>query len=239
MARRFPALAAVFLLTAGIVVQAQEIPPSPDRWVTDKAGFISPETNSALDLTLERFEQRTGYQFLVYIDRTTGIVPIEDWAFRAFEAWKVGRKGLDDGLVVFIMTEDRRIRIEVGYGLEPMIPDAAAGRIIDEVLVPGFREGNPDGAVREAVALLMAAVSGGPENGEEAPRSGQKRTPVGTKILIGLLVLGFLILLVTNPALALQLLWVLLSSGGGRSGGGGGFSGGGGRSGGGGASGSW
>lgn len=201
---------------------------------------------SDLDAVLESFEMRTGHQVILYVDKTTGIVPIEDWAVRAFEAWAVGRRGEDDGLALFIMSDDRRMRIEVGYGLEGVVPDAVASRIISEVLVPRFQEGDPDAGVREAVAQLLAVIEGEPgteDYTEQNQKEGEEKISVIKIIIFGFLGLCFLYLLITNPALAIHLLFMIMSGGGGGrgggSGGGGGFSGGGGRSGGGGASGSW
>jgi uncharacterized protein len=237
---------------AGSFAGAQvKVPPAPHRWVTDEAGFLSPQAVAALDARLENYEHQTGHQVLVYIGRTLGQgTVLEQWAVKAFEAWKVGRRGLDDGLVLFIIAEDRLARIEVGYGLEDRVPDARAFRIINDILIPGFRSGRTDEAVEAAVTALLGYISGG-----EAPADEQGR-PSGaaphTKSLVnmifaGLAVLVFLFILITNPSLALWLLFSILSGGrgggGGRGGwgggGGGGFSGGGGRSGGGGASGSW
>lgn len=225
--------------------QRLSIPPSPERWATDTAGFLSGRAVDDLDSTLESFEQTTGHQVLVYIGTTTAGIPIEDWAVKAFEAWRVGRGGLDDGLVLFIMAEDRRIRVEVGYGLEDKVSDAVAGRVIRDVLVPGFQSGNRDEAVREAVRRLLGAISGPqePGAGEEGGPAKKPELSRGEKILIGLVILFFAILLVTNPSLAVWLLYSIFSGGRGGGGGGfggrGGFRGGGGRSGGGGASGSW
>ena len=100
---------------------------------------------------------------LVYIAPTTGDTPTEDWTVRAFAAWKVGRKGLDDGLVLFIFAQDRKVRIEVGYGLEGVVPDAIASRIINEVIVPRIQAGDLDGAVRAGVQALLAV--GAPQTG--------------------------------------------------------------------------
>ena len=108
---------------------------------------MSADAVRSLDSQLEAYERSSGHQLLVYIGKTTGGVPIEDWAVRAFQAWKVGRKGLDDGLALFIMADDRRLRIEVGYGLEGQVPDAMASRIINEVIVPRVQAGDRDGAV--------------------------------------------------------------------------------------------
>ena len=194
----------------------------------------------ALDARLAAYEQATGHQLIVYISPTTGGVPIEEWAVQAFAKWKVGRKGLDDGLALFIMPQDRKMRIEVGYGLEAVVPDAIASRVINEVLAPGIQTGHPDDAVTAAIDSLTGAIGG--QAGAPAP----ERPPAPSRPLtlfqwilfgiIGILILAFAI---THPALAFYFLANIISGGGGGGGGGGGFGGGGGRSGGGGASGSW
>jgi uncharacterized protein len=246
--RCFAASVGLFLwvgLAGAALAQSPDIPRSPDRWVTDKAGFLSASTVDALDAELESYERSTGRQILVYVDTTTGGIPLEDWASRAFQAWKVGRKGLDDGLAVFIMAADRKLRIEVGYGLEGLVPDITAGRVINDIMVPAIRNGENDKAVRDGVAALLGVISGKPGasgSGETGARA-TRRLSTGEMIFAGIAILFFLVLFITNPSLALWLLFSLLS--GGRGGGGGGgsgrgsFSGGGGRSGGGGASGSW
>ena len=184
---------------------------------------------------------------MVYIDRSTGGVPIEDWAVRAFEAWRIGRKGIDDGLALFVFSEDRRLRVEVGYGLEDRVTDLVATRVINDEIVPRIRAGERDAAVRAGVDRLMTVV------GDEPAGTTPTRTVAGWKLVLGGLALLFLLgFVVTHPSLA----WLALLNiggrrggfggggfggfgGGGFSGGGGGFSGGGGRSGGGGALGSW
>jgi uncharacterized protein len=227
-------------LRAGEGVEAP-IPAPPRRWLTDSAGLLSPAAAAEIDARLEAYERATGRQVIVYIGSTTGNVPIEDWAVKAFAAWKVGRRGLDDGLVLFIMAADKRLRIEVGYGLEGVVPDALAGRVINDDIVPRLQAGDSDGAVRAGVERLLAIVSGDEPaaGGAEEPGARPARPlTLFEMVLIGIGVILFLILLVTNPSLAIYLLFSILS--GGRGGGGrGGFSGGGGRSGGGGASGSW
>lgn len=216
------------------------IPAPPQRWLTDAAGLLSPQVAAQLDARLQEYERASGRQVVVYIAKTTGGIPIEDWGVKAFESWRVGRKGLDDGLVLFVMTEDHRVRIEVGYGLEGQVPDAVASRIINDEMVPRLQRGDGDGAVTAALDRLLAAISGDAAagGGQAQPQSSPSLTWL-QKILIGIAILGFLLLLITNPSLAIYLLFSILSGGRGGGGGGGGFSGGGGRSGGGGASGSW
>ena len=217
---RSAAVLPALLVCAGLFLAAQDIkiPPAPARWATDEAGFLSPDTVALLDARLEAYEKATGHQILVYVGRTTGGVAIEEWAVKAFEAWKVGRKGLDDGLVLFIMAGDRKVKIEVGYGLEERVPDASAFRIINEVLVPGFRSGQQDAAVSEAVAGLLSLVSGGEE--ASRPQEGTSRGARGRSTLNSIFavvaVIFFLILLITHPSLALWLLFSFFSGGRGR-----------------------
>jgi uncharacterized protein len=258
MKRVLLALALALVLAPPAAARAAEvpIPPQPVRWATDAAGFISPQALQAADRTLEDFERATGAQVLVWIGDSTGDTPLEDWTIKAFEQWKVGRKGLDNGLVLFLFSADRKARIEVGYGLEDKVPDAIASRVLNDVILPRLRSGDRDGAVLAGVQDLLAYIRGDPRGltasapgaptGGTAP-SGDSRPkrPVTLldMVIVGVVIVGFLVLLATNPSLAMYLLFSILSSGrsggGGGGGGGGGFSGGGGRSGGGGASGSW
>ena len=246
-------LACALVCLALVAARAAEvpIPPSPTRWATDTAGFMSPPALQAVDRTLENFERATGTQVLVWIGGTTGDAVLEDWTVRAFARWKVGRKGLDNGLVLFVFAGDRRARIEVGYGLEGKVPDAIASRILNDVILPRIAAGDRDGAIQAGVNALLAAISGGAggitaagtpaDQSEDASREGSRARPMSylQMVLVGLAVLGFLVLLVTNPGLAMYLLFSILSGGRGGGGGGGGFSAGGGSSGGGGASGRW
>jgi uncharacterized protein len=244
----------LLLLPLGLPAAETPIPEAPTRWVTDTVGFMSPSAASQLNSRLEAYQQQTGHQVLVWIGATTGGPSIEDWAVRAFEKWQVGRKGIDDGLVLFVMTQDRRLRFEVGYDLEDDVADVIAFRIIEEIMTPAIRAGNPDVGITAGMEAIAKAIgtplpgspsSGRPSRGERSPLT------LGQLIFFGILGLIFLSVLATNPSLAIWLLANVLAGGGhhrgggyggggGWSGGGGGvFRGGGGRSGGGGASGSW
>jgi uncharacterized protein len=237
-------LPVVIVLASTALLYAAEtpIPPSPTEWVTDTVNLLSPETVRSLNARLAAYEQATGHQLIVYIAPTTGDAPIEDWAVRAFAKWKVGRKGLDDGLALFIMSQDRKMRIEVGYGLEAVVPDAIASRVINEVMAPRIQAGHPDDAVTAAIDSLTGVIGGQANAPPPAPAPEQSK-PIGLFrwIVYGIGAILFLALLITHPGLAFYLLASIMSggSGGGGGGGGGGFGGGGGRSGGGGASGSW
>jgi uncharacterized protein len=217
-------------------------PPPPARWVTDHAGLLSPQTRQALDVRLESYERATGHQVVVWIDRTLSGAPLDDWAVRTFEAWKPGRKGQDDGIAMFIFSEDRKIDIEVGYGLEDEVPDAIASRIIREVMAPRLQAGDRDGAVTAGVDAVLAAIEGRPWT--SAPATTTEAEPPAWVTWGGgaLLAILALILFIKYPRAAMWLFWILLASrgrGGGGGIGGGGFGGGGGRSGGGGARGGW
>src|SRR3972149_5542913 len=93
----------VLLFPAAFAFAAETpIPPAPTRWVTDEASFMSAEAARTLDSQIEKYAASSGHQLLVYIGKSTGDAPIVDWAVRAFKAWKIGRKGMDDGLALFI-----------------------------------------------------------------------------------------------------------------------------------------
>lgn len=241
---RWAGLAAILLGLAALAASFQP-PPAPARWVTDTVGFLSEPTRRALDARLERYERDTGRQVIVWIGESTGDVPLEEWAARTFEAWGIGGKGRDDGAALFVFAKDRRLRIEVGYGLEPVVPDAIASRLIQQEAIPRLRAGDPDGAVSATVGALLGALGGETSPPPAGPTVHPSRPAPGTGqlILLGVLGLILLVFLVTHPRMALFLLFQIMSSGGSgggwRGGGGGGFRGGGGRSGGGGASGSW
>ncbi len=197
------------------------IPPPPTEWVTDTAHFLSPATVTSLNARLESYQQATGHQVIVYIAPTTGDDPIEDWAVKAFQQWKVGRKGLDDGLALFIMVQDHKLRIEVGYGLESVVPDAIAFRIVDETIAPKIKDGHPDDGVTAGVEALIGAIGGQPGDAGAAPRQEPQPQPEGkplSPIQWVFIVIGgvlFLILLITHPGLAFFLLANMMSGGGG------------------------
>jgi uncharacterized protein len=167
------------LLLAALPTMAQPVPPVPVRWVTDPGGFLSDATRVALDRKLQEYEGQTGHSVLVWIDRSTGGVPIQDFGVRAFHAWGVGRKGKSDGLVIFLFTDDRKVRIEVGYGLEDKVPDAIASRIIHEQMTPLLAAGNHDRAIQAGVDAVLAAIGGAEQSA--APSSAPvtaKRPPL-------------------------------------------------------------
>jgi uncharacterized protein len=139
----------------------QRVPPlrSP---VTDLTGTLTPDQVAALEAKLRAFEQAKGSQIAVLIVPSTEPEAIEQYALRVAEAWKLGRKGIDDGALLLVALQDRRVRIETGYGLEGALNDAIANRIIDEVIVPQFRRGDYYGGVATGVDRMLRVVEGEP-----------------------------------------------------------------------------
>lgn len=213
---------------------------APARWATDDTGTVPAAVVQQLDGRLEAFEKSTGHQVVLYVGRTTGQEPIEDWAVRTFKEWKVGRKGLDDGAALFVFLDDRAARIEVGYGLEPTLTDAQASRILRERLIPRMARGDVAGGLHQAVDGILSTIAGqtGPPPGGEAPGGVAVSPGQRTVMIIGIVLL--VALFIFNPRLGMMVLMMILHRGrGGGPGGGGGWRGGGGRSGGGGATGRW
>jgi uncharacterized protein len=177
---------------------------------------------------------------------------LEDYSIRLAERWRIGQKGLDNGVILLVFVAERQVRLEVGYGLEPVIPDAVAGQIIREALVPRFREGRYAAGLEEAVREVYARLGPGGEH-----RRAERGAPRLVLVSIAFMALVILFMIITAMRGAMREVrsgrrgytggrggWSVppISSGwggAGSSGGGGGFSGGGGSFGGGGASGRW
>jgi uncharacterized protein len=242
----------LFLAIASILA-ALEVPPLRGR-VNDFAGLISRERAHALETRLKQFEAETGHQIAVLTIPTLEGEDIEGFGIRVAEAWKIGQKGFDNGAILIVAKDDKKLRIEVGYGLEGVLPDALASRIIREVIVPRFRNNDFAGGIEAGTETIMKTTRGEPL----PPR--QRSNPPGTDLSVAQLL--FILFLIAIPLIAIWgtrkqsrslgtwtgsgrrrhdygggTFWG--SPGGGGFGGGGGFSGGGGGFGGGGASGSW
>ncbi|MGH8766111.1 MAG: TPM domain-containing protein [Burkholderiales bacterium] len=150
------ALLAVFL---GMAKADVPVPPLKAR-VTDLTGTLSDGQKAELEARIAAYETKHGSQIAVLLLPTTKPEEIEQYAIRVAEAWKIGRKKLDDGLILVVAKDDRRLRIEVGYGLEGAIPDALAKRVIDEKITPRFRDGDFYGGIRDGVDQLIRLAEG-------------------------------------------------------------------------------
>lgn len=158
---------ALFLgLLLPALVHAEEAPPglvkvSLDRRVIDLTATLDSATQQRMVHKLEALEQRRGAQIAVMLVPNLGQQSIEALSNQLFRAWKLGRKGVDDGILLLVAKNDRKVRIEVGYGLEPVVTDLLAGQIIAQDLTPAFRQGDFAGGIDRALDDLILLVDGG------------------------------------------------------------------------------
>ncbi len=128
--------------------------------MVDTTGTLDAAQKQQLEQQALALQQRKGSQLQVLMVATTQPETIEQYAQRVFDQWKLGRKGVDDGVLLLVAKEDRRVRIHPGYGLEGAIPDAIANRVIQEYLAPKFREGDFGGGIADATATLVKLIDG-------------------------------------------------------------------------------
>src|SRR5712692_1208942 len=249
-------LGAVALRAAG---KEDLLPPKPTRYVTDRAGVLPADRAEQLNAKLEKYEQDTSNQLIVWIDRS---VPenfaLEEFTVQAARKWAAGQAGKNNGIVLFVFPGDRKMRIEVGYGLEGVVPDATAHRIQEDEILPRFRQGDYAGGIEAGSDAIIAATKGEYKGtGSTVAQRQQGRRRRSGPSFSGCLVPGlFFLFFVILPLLSRlgRHGWRTYGGGGfwtgggwggggggwgGGGGGGGGFSGGGGSFGGGGSSGSW
>ena len=151
-----------FTLCWSLIAGAQiAVPPLTGR-VTDQTATLSAEQKAALEQTLQAFEERKGSQIAVLIVPTTAPEPIEQYALRVAEQWKLGRKKVDDGAILVIAKTDRALRIEVGYGLEGALNDATSKRIISEIITPRFKQEDFYEGISAGVDQIIRVIDGEP-----------------------------------------------------------------------------
>jgi|KBSSwiStaDraftv2_1062776.scaffolds.fasta_scaffold411528_1 uncharacterized protein len=148
------------------------IPPLSGR-VVDETGTLSAEQKLSLESKLKAFEERKGSQIAVLITGTTFPEPVEAFSIRVADAWKIGRKAVNDGVLIVVAKSDRAMRLEVGYGLEGAIPDAVAKRLIDEVFIPGFRDGKFYEGLNAGIDRLIKVIDGEPLPEPATPSAGK------------------------------------------------------------------
>ncbi len=152
-------LVILFILTTSSAF-ALDVPGAPRDYVHDDAGILASSEVSTLVNKLRNFEAETSNQLFVAIFPSLDGDSLEDFSIRLAEKWKVGQKGKDNGIILLVIPNDRLLRIEVGYGLESVIPDAYASRIIEDALKPAFRAGKFYEGIDHAASLLMEAARG-------------------------------------------------------------------------------
>ncbi len=162
------------VLLLSCALSGQTPPPAPPTHLADRAGVLSASAAAQLTSELEAFERDTSSQVIVWIERALPAnAALEDYVNRTFQAWKIGQRTRDNGVLLAVFTQDRKLRIEVGYGLEGALPDALCGRIIANEITPRFKEGNYEAGIRAGVTAILAATRG---EYRGAP-SGQKSRP--------------------------------------------------------------
>jgi uncharacterized protein len=168
---------AAALLIGAPAVSALDLPSLTAR-VNDHANLLTPAEKGALEGKLAAYEQKTGQQFALLTVPTLDGQPLEEFGIKVAEAWKLGDKKRDDGLILIVVPKDRKMRIEVGYGLEGTIPDVIAARVIREVIAPAFRAGAYAQGIDGAFDTLMQAASGEapPQAAEPPPTKRRKST---------------------------------------------------------------
>jgi uncharacterized protein len=198
------------------------VPPLTGR-VVDKTATLSSGDIASLDRTLKDFEARKGSQIAALIVGTTQPETIEQYSLRVAEAWKIGRKKIDDGAILVVAKDDRKLRIEVGYGLEGALTDVSAKRIIDEVITPKFRSGDFAGGIIDGVNRILRVVDGEPL---PAPAQRQQNSglsdldPFNPILIFGVLfaggvfraMFGRLFGSLATAGLAAGLLWLIAAS---------------------------
>jgi uncharacterized protein len=257
--RLAPALLLLVLLAAPAVA-ALRIPPPPDRRINDYAGVLSAGERERLEQRLIAREATSRNQVVVAIFKSLEGESLEAYSIRLAQAWRVGQKGVDNGVVFLVFLDDRKMRIEVGYGLEGSLTDAVSSSILRDVVAPRFREGRIADGIGAGLDAIDRAIAGTYER-PPGPNRGQPTHGFGWREVLGLVFVGLLLFALVQNRMQNAALrrrgYTGGSSGwggpflggfgggfggggfGGGGGGGGGFSGGGGGFGGGGSSGSW
>ncbi|HEY5804562.1 MAG TPA: YgcG family protein [Lysobacter sp.] len=182
------ALVAMWLALACASVHAQELAaiPAMTSPVVDSTGTIDAATRQQLEAQALALQKRKGSQLQVLVVPTTMPEDIAQYATRAYDQWKVGRKDVNDGVLLLVAKDDRRVRIEVGYGLEGAIPDATSARVIQEYLVPKFRAGDYAGGITDASGALIKLIDGEPLPAPMADHRGARRQGGGSGWLFAL-----------------------------------------------------
>lgn len=250
MTSRFPLLLVLLLWAAGLVAQESELPALTGR-VVDRAELLDTQAEARLTSMLAGHEQATGEQVVVVTVPDLGGRSIEEFGLELGRTWGIGQKDEDNGALLIVARDDRKIRIEVGYGLEGRLTDAQSSVIINRIIAPAFQRGDFTAGIIEGAEAIVTVLGGDPLPAELRPVM-----PMGQEQPGGLGILGFFLMLVAifvigggqggrgggRRALLLGALLGGMGRGGGFGGGGfggGGFGGGGGGFGGGGASGGW
>jgi uncharacterized protein len=213
----FAVIAVVLAWSLSASAQGFKVPPTPDHYVTDNAGALSGDTRASIENELHAYETATGHQVVVWIGQTTGDVPLETWTGETASHWKIGRRGHDDGAVLFLFMQDHKVRIEVGYGLESSLTDADAHRIISDVIVPRMKADDANGAVSGGVAAMLTTITPGYKGvtppPTEAPNVASEGVAAFMVVVIGLTFLFLIFMVVMAVVRSIRYGYLVLREG--------------------------
>jgi uncharacterized protein len=160
--------------------------PKPSGFVNDFAGALSNDDILHLESICRDMKEKTGAEMAVAVIETASPIEPKEYAVRLYEHWKIGEKGEDNGLLILVALEDRRVEVEVGYGLEGVLTDASVGRILDEHMVPGLRANDYSGAIENTLLAFESRIKKDmaidDSSGETARRDGEKGFPVAAVV---------------------------------------------------------
>ena len=196
------ALACATFLALALLTPARAVDvPFLTGRVVDNAEILQPATRDKLTAALKAHEQRTSDQVVVLTVPTIGETSVEEYATKVFETWKLGIKGKDNGVLIVIVPQDRKMRIEVGYGLEGTLTDVAANRIIRNLMTPQFKAGNYDKGVEDGVTAVVAQLEGQADVAPDPAASNGTTSSSGasavdmswpTRIVVGVFIFGII-----------------------------------------------
>ncbi|MBK5277913.1 MAG: TPM domain-containing protein [Bacteroidia bacterium] len=173
-----------FLFLSLLGLSQRTIPPHGGVWVHDEASLLSPAAISQLESILKGYRDSTSNQIALYIIPTLDGDDIDDYANRVFSEWKLGDEKKDNGVLWLIAVNDRRQRIEVGFGLEGNLTDALSSRINRNEVAPFFREGNYDAGIQAGLVGIMKAIQGTYVNEDPPRKRSKKRSPIASLLII-------------------------------------------------------
>ena len=168
----------LWLLLASAGMAELEVPFLSSR-VNDVAGLLSPESETRIEATLSGLEEVTGVQVVVLTIGSLEGEDLEDYSLQVAETWQLGSRELDDGALLLIARDDRKMRLEVGYGLEPILTDATSNRVLNDVLRPRFRQGDFEGGIEEATVVIAGLLQG--EDLLPPPTRSSSTSPTGLR----------------------------------------------------------
>ncbi|GAB4124506.1 MAG: YgcG family protein [Sideroxydans sp.] len=186
--KRAAALLLAVLLLVAAAARGEVAVPSLTQRVTDLTATLDPSQVQALAAKLTALETAKGAQLAILLVPTTQPETVEQYALRVAEAWRLGRKGVDDGILLLVAKEDRKLRIEVGYGLEGALNDATAKRIISEIITPAFQQGDFYGGLDAGVEAISRVVQGEPLPSPNKQVASDNGDTLGNLLGIGLVI---------------------------------------------------